>query len=659
MSTPKFCASCGNPLGENEKFCGKCGTPVAAAPAAEPAPAPAPEPAPAPVPEPAPEPVPAPVPEPVYQAVPPEVPQYDAGNANSSPAAAAGKNIAAAIGKHKVPIIIGCVALAAIIAGIIILLNLTKYQKIDAKDIFKVSFKGLNTKGTAVAFLDCSEADPYLYDVERDEDGNVIEKEYSKYFSDAKKDLLKAYDKASDIDEAKDMKDALLSKKKGEYKIKAKLDKSENLSNGDKVNVTVEFDEEELLEAKIKLENTEFEVEVSGLIEAEALDVFEGFEVKFTGQNENGKIEYDDTNSKYPFITYYMSEGSTWDVKNGDKIVFTANISSGKVENYNYLDPDDYNGGCYFTYNGKTYVVSEGSPKKEYTVSGLAEPQKVDVFKDIKFRTQGASPYLKITGVITDDCDSVVKDNVNFYVDDSSATYKVGDTFKIKAYPYSNFKAEGYVPDGEPDSDGYYWKEYTVDDSYGHYITAAAFTEDDRTKIAAKLQETIDKFKTDYVGRSNIGGVSLGGDVKSFGTEKFTTAYVILPNGFEDGTSTDYNKNVLYYIITMPATVEVTEDDETKEVTKDLILAYKLTNACINAAGEADFGSFITTIVSDDVKTVFEQKISKEEGKITELKAGGAPAEESKPDESKPEESEPEESEPEESEPEGSEPEEE
>ena len=652
MSQPKFCPVCGNALNENEKFCGKCGTPVAPAAAAPaPAPVPAPEPAPAPVPEaaPIPEAVPSNEPAPAYQ----PVPEAAGAAAASSPAAEAGKNIAAAIGRHKGVLIISFLAIAAIVAAIIVILNLTKYQKISAKDLFKVDFKGINGSGTAVAYLNAQEADPDPYTYQRDEDGNVIEKEYSKYFSDSSKELLKAYDKAGDKDEAKDMKDALLSKKKGEYKIKAKLDKDSGLTNGDKISVSVEFDEDELLEAKIKLENTEFEVEVEGLVEGTELDMFDGFEISFTGQNESGKIEYSDTNSKYDFISYYMSDGSAWDVKNGDTVVITANLRSGRLEGLQYLDPNDYTKGCYFTYNGTTYIVKEMDPKKTYTVEGLSEPQGVDVFKDIKFRSSGALPYLRITGVLTDDCDSVIKDNVSFSIDLGDKDYlKVGDTFKVKAYVYSGLKSAGYKPNVEPDADGYYVKEFTVDDSYGHYIAPGNYTEEDRTKLEAKLRDTIDKFKRDYLDRTSIGNVRLDGKSKSFGTDSYDTAYSVTKEGFADGTCTDSTKSYTYYVVKMPVTFEGEDGDGTK----DIYLALKLSNALVNTEGEADFGSYIQMYVYGSKGEFYKDVVDKEEGTKAELKAGESGGNTPEPDESTPDESEPDESEPDESTPDESTP---
>ena len=104
----RYCQACGNALGDNETFCAACGAPndVPAAAAAAPSAAP--------------------------QAVP---------TAKKSGGAAA--DLA---GKKNIIIIAGA-ALVVIIVAIVVILNLTKYQTIDAKELVRVEFKGMDGKG--------------------------------------------------------------------------------------------------------------------------------------------------------------------------------------------------------------------------------------------------------------------------------------------------------------------------------------------------------------------------------------------------------------------------------------------------------------------------------------------------------------------------------
>ncbi len=640
MSRPKFCAKCGNPLPPTGKFCGKCGNPIpetADAPAPQPeqaAPVPAPEQA-APIPEPVqeapipeeapqPEPVPQPVPEAAQPYAAPAQPAAPEGAANTTPAMEMGKNIGAAFVKHKVPIFIGLGVCAVIVAAIIVILNLTKYQKIDAEKLFAFKYSGLNGKGTAVAYLNCQEADPDPYTYEHDEEGNVIEKEYSDYFSDEKKALLKAYDKASDKEEANEMKDALLSKTKGEYDLKVKMSKSTELSNGDKISCTVEYDEEALLDAKIKLENTEFEVEAAGLLEGQELDLFEGFDIKFTGMEERGEVEYKSQNETYPFISYYIY-GSTYNLKNGDTVEVEASLSySGLDDGFKYIDEEDSSKGIYFKYQGKTYIATATSATKSFTVSGLTEASKVDVFEKITFNTSGAAPYLRINSVNKEAVDKKISDNVSYYIDTGDKSYlKAGDTFKVKAYVSSGLLSEGLKPSETPDEDGYIYKEFTVDDkSFGYYITDKT-DPGELDKFKDVFDEFTKKFQSDYAGRSYLGGVSIDGKIKSIDKLEAEKDYILIYKGFEEGTASSSNRTALYRIYKVTMTVT---DKEDKDSSKTCYAAFKYVGPYVDAAGEAKLESnFLKIAVAEKLEDVVKASVDEEKDCTKhELKAGSA-----------------------------------
>ncbi|MBR6874233.1 MAG: hypothetical protein IKN17_12080 [Ruminococcus sp.] len=641
MSRPKFCGKCGNPLADSGKFCGKCGNPILDT---DEAPAPSPEGI-AQAAETARETVgvipeqPAPgfeQPAPGFEQ-PSAVPYSNFEQPSAVPSGAPtpamnmGKNIGAAFVKHKVPIIISLAAIAVIVAAIIIIVNLTNYQKIDAQKLFAFKFSGLNGQGTAVGYLNCSEADPDPYGYEYDANGNPMEKEYSDFFSYDKKALLKAYDKASDKEEATEMKNALLAKSKGEYDLKVKLSKDSGISNGDKITCTVEYDEEELKEAKIKLENTEFEIEAEGLLEGTELDMFKDFEVKFTGMDERGSVEYDSTSKTYPFISYYLSDGSSYNLKNGDVLTFQASVSYGAVEKYQYIDNNDYTKGVYFKYDGTTYIVTETSPTKQFTVSGLSEAQTVDIFNGVKFNTSGAVPFLRINSVNKDEVESSIGDNVSYYIDTGDNNYlKVGDTFKVKAYVSSSLLEAGYKPEGTPDEDGYYIKEFSVDDSYGYYLTADA-TLDDMAKFQAKFDEYVNKFKEDYVDRTSLGGVKVDGKIKSFDTFEPAAYYLALMNSFEDGTVSAYDtKSYLYVAYKVTMTVE---KDEGKTAKKTFYAAWRLGSPYVDANGEGQLeSSFAMIYAKDKLADIVSQEIKKtEDARVVQI-GGSDKSDDSKKD---------------------------
>ncbi|MBR1765300.1 MAG: hypothetical protein IJ746_07900 [Ruminococcus sp.] len=689
----RFCQTCGNPLAENERFCGKCGTPADGfdAPAqAAPVQAPIPEPVPeqAPIPEAAPVPEQAPVQDmmqatmyagateaaqtvqdPAAQAQdfynsaaasaqqtadqaaafaesnaspydPAAVPGAVPGPVPEAAPAKAGGGAAAVISKYKLPIIIAAVVIVLAVAGIIVFKQLTKYQKIDSKDLFAVKFSGLDGQGTAVAYLNCYDADPNIdkYDDDFDKDAQ----DYSDYFSDDNKDLLKAFDKAGDKSDAKKMRKALLKQKSGKYVLKLKLSETKDLKNGDKITCTVDYDEDELKEANIKLENTEFEVEVEGLIVAEELDMFNGFNYSFSGIDESGTMTYDSTNADLPFISYvcYYTSG----LKNGDSVSVSAEIDFSQVENKQSqysadkydsdedreeaIDDGTYEGpeyiGTTFDYNGKTYIVKDSYASKDFTVSGLNEPDEIDIFSGIKVTFTGADPYLYADSVDKEGCDSVIKDNVYFYIEsDYNQAFKVGDTVRIKASVYEDdLKKAGFKPANLPDTDGNYYYDYTIEDngSIGHYILDDASAEDHEKldAVEGSFDEMLNSFLEDNLDRWYIGDLEFGDGVKSFSEPEAYKGYLVKCTGFDDGTIDKYNdKTYIVKVYKITATYE--EDEKSKE--KTFYFAARINNGLIDGEGNAQAGYSTSTAVNTKLGDVVDSVLSwTDEGERVELK---------------------------------------
>lgn len=136
--------------------------------------------------------------------------------------------------------------------------------------------------------------------------------------------------------------------------IKYKLDKSENLSNGDKITVTVTYPDslEDALDADITPKSGEsWTVEVSGLGEADKVDVFEGITLEY-GVGNTLRVDALYTDLEY---TLSLPQG----LSNGDTVMITVSVpdDSADIESY-----------CMETY-GKMPL----SDSCEYTVTGIDE----------------------------------------------------------------------------------------------------------------------------------------------------------------------------------------------------------------------------------------------------------------------------------------------
>lgn len=597
MSQPKFCAKCGSQLNENERFCGRCGEPV--------------------------------------EAVIPE--QQSAGSVQTPEYTAvptAGAEVSGTKDKKKVMLaVIAAAAIVLLIVVIIVIINTTKYQKIDAKELFKIEFKGINGLGKCTAALNCPPSD-YLSSVlgdlgdlgdlgYRGTDDEDEDAEYSDYFSNDKKTLLKVYTKAKDKGEAEDMRDALMkiNKKSGKFEMTLDLSEDSGLSNGDKITCTVEYYEDDLKEAKIKLTNTEFEVEVKGLNEGTKLDIFEDFNVKFSGIDGKGEADYPRNSEKYPFISY-CHEISKYELSNGDTFTVEGYINIYDVGDIEDIDPYDSDSGKYFTYENVTYIVENLSGKKDFVVEGLTELEEIDVFEGIEFKTKGALPRLRITDVITEGCPDIVKENVNFHVEDSDKEYKAGDKFVIKAYVYSSLEKEGYKAVGTKDSDGYYTKEFTVDEaSYSKYLTADSPYEDFE-KLDDFFAEQVKEFKQDNLNSSFIIGLSsFDGKITSFESfELENTYYADLPEKnsiFSSGAD-----SCVYRVYK----VKVKLDDK-KKSTETFYVSFEADGPYLTTDGKAEVSSgYVSCNVEAKKNDLLKIYIKKEGSTVTEIKKGSSGA---------------------------------
>lgn len=655
----KFCGNCGAMLDDNEKFCGSCGastepTPVQVKPVAQPAAVDSSEDTPVQQPMQSGENVSATYEQPAQNTAagsfeqpmgaaptafaqqPQQTGEYNQQAAQfDTPAFNNGGATAAnPANKKLIPLVIGAAAIiVVIIAVILIVKQLTRFQKIDAKDLIKVSFSGPDGYGVCSAQLN---VDPELvpkdmsYDYYEDlysslfYDDEDEKPEYSKYLeSVSKSKLLKVFDKAGDKSEAEDMQDALLKTKKNddgdkEFVISAKASVSDGLKNGDKVKITVKYDEDTLKENDIKLENTEFEVEVKGLKDSVTLDAFEGLKVEFSGTDGSGDADINDSDANNDLIYYSWTDAYPYNVSNGDKLSVTASLS---VYDYDYLDDEDHSKGIWFEKDDKCYIwpYEDYKTTKEYTVEGLTELEEIDPFENIEFSYSGAVPYLHISGVEIPE-DSVLDGNVSYTIDnDYDTRYNVGDTFTVKCYAYYSLADAGYKLKGEPDSEGYYTKEFTVDDTMPAYIDGTFGTDD--LKDADETFEKLAKaYQEDISGSYLPGGVSLDSSVQSVKSMNMIGEYVINPEGFESGSIADGTYNYYGRIYEL--------DLKLKDGTAKVYVYLYASNVSV-CDGKVYVGSTLASETSDyyfsrvaDLKKNDLLKTLKENGALTELTAG-------------------------------------
>jgi len=569
MNTIKFCLKCGHPVGPEEKFCMGCGANIAEMQAQQGAgnvgadqPTQAPQQAAAPQ-----QPQggtfqqpnggfqqPNAAPQPNFQQ-----PQFAAQPGFGTPGAAvkpAGDNW---FKKHLTLIIVLAVVLIVGIAAFFIIKHVFfRFQKIDAKDLYKIEFKGIESSGVATAKLNKYSDLAYtasdamsnigLGDTD-DEDGDDSDKAVSPYLEITDSKLLNAWTKAGDAKEARKMRDALLNEKAGLKITINDGEKATGLSNGDKVKCVVECNDDYLKENNIKIQEKEFEVEVTGLTNGTKVDMFKDVVLNFTGNDGAGRVTMN-TDEAYPFVRISLKDTEkNGKLSNGDKVVLTARMRNAKL-----VDASDPNGTVTLEYDGNFYVSETATQEKEFTVEGLKEMKKVDVFEGIKPTYRYAIPYLRVTGVDTEGCSEEIKNGVRFYVKDSSKVLNKGDKFVILAYARSSFTESGYAIDGTPNEDGYYEKEFTVGDDAPTYLT-----KENAPANVEKFNGLFDKVKADLtkkgVDRTYISGFSAGGKISAMAFSE-TKSYLM--------ENSDASSSSLKAYVAKEYTVSVTTDKGAK-----------------------------------------------------------------------------------------------
>lgn len=386
-------------------------------------------------------------------------------------------------------------------------------QSLDFQEISNIEFSGLNGSGDVSFTLDES-----IY-----ENGSFLEKLYP---DDTTKEAgEKLTELLTDVDYT--------------------FSKEEGLSNGDEITVIVEYDEDKFEENEIKVKNSEFTVTVEGLSDGTKIDVFDGLEITYSGLSGKGYAIFD-TNACDEFTQDYVYfEYSESNLSNGDIITVTAN--------YNI---DDAN---------KNLVVIENDTK-EYTVSGLKEPEEIDPFENLEITYTGASPYINVA-IDSSKCDSLVNNYISFSVEDVGYL-RNGDTFTVTA-SYNEYDAEvyGFVVINES-------KTYTVENQ-PEYVTSLDGL--DLTDLQAELDDKLTVTTTANEGDYRFAGIAVG-SYQSIAEKTYRTSYLIsLKANFEEKFDEyrSYNRYIQIYEYTI----------NTRDEQKKVYVAVYVDNIQKNADG--------------------------------------------------------------------------
>lgn len=212
------------------------------------------------------------------------------------------------------------------------------------------------------------------------------------------------------------------------------LGKTEELSNGDKIPLILEVDNDIAKEYGIVFKLKNETVTVSGLRESTPLDLFADLVITYEGFAPNAYVRIESTSTN-EFIQNYVSYGisGSYHVEEGSTFTVEAYFSeSAAIE--------------------QGYLIKESS--KTYTATNVPVPVELDLFADLEITYTGCEPYAKVTVTSKSD-NEFIKDYVSYYVSNGK-NLSEGDTFTVSA-SYSSYTAEqyGYIINSDT-------KEYTA-----------------------------------------------------------------------------------------------------------------------------------------------------------------------------------------------------
>ena len=324
-----FCGNCGTQIPDGSKFCPNCGKAVEAPVQTVPVEMKVAEPVKAPV-QPAPQ---TPI-QVQYQAAPKK--------------GGAGKLIGIIVGV--------CVLILALGAGAAFLffgrkttINLNKYMTI--------SYSGYETIGKASAVFDTEKFEADYKDKIK------FTKAANKEFENAKGEIGELGALVSDLD---DVEAALAAygftpASLLEDGINGSLDRTDGLSNGDKVVYTWTISEQDEKDFEkylgVKIKYSDIEGTVEGLETATLFDPFEGVEIVYSGIAPDGtaQIQNSNTSGVYGYLDYQLDK--SYELSNGD--VITATVTT-------------YYGNNLEDYCLENYGMIPSETEKTFTVDGLS-----------------------------------------------------------------------------------------------------------------------------------------------------------------------------------------------------------------------------------------------------------------------------------------------
>lgn len=356
-----------------------------------------------------------------------------------------------------------------------------------AKDCVEIKFSGFNGNAEVETIDKSSDVSDKIGEQLF---GNVDKNDVSKY-GEYLKAISKVYTLTSSM----------------KYSIASDSEKKSKFSNGDTIKLQLKYDEQSAAELGVEFTDTTFDYTVSGLVDGQVIDPFEGLKVEYEGVAPNAKAKFD-TSGCTDYVKNNVSfsvDGDNGSLSNGEKLKATIYYDESKAEQ-NSIE---------FSQTSKEYTVN-GVLQYPSNLNGVDLTAIDKQFKDMldanalsklsigeEVRSDKLDTYIKITKV---EPKIVLKayllqKNLSSYsnykneydclweikvtgtcTDKYSSEYKEGQTLSYTAYYMANIQnipvnADNAIPSEYlvKYDDEYYsneYSDYTYNKIYNDWITA-------------------------------------------------------------------------------------------------------------------------------------------------------------------------------------------
>lgn len=304
-------------------------------------------------------------------------------------AAPAGPSALAKFFSNKKNVTIAAIVAAVLVVAIVAIIIVSSLPKpIYMDDYMKIEYSGLDGMGCA-----------YMTG-----DGEKLREDLLKYMSETEAELMMTRLRNQGFN--------------------FELTKTEELSNGDKIPLLLEVDNEIAKEYGVVFKLRSETTTVSGLKPSVQLDLFADLVITYEGYSPDAYVRIE-SKSENEFIKNYVSYSvsNNYDIEEGDTFTVEAYYSYSAAEE-------------------QGYIIKESS--KEYTATNVPVPVELDVFADLEITYTGCEPYAKVT-VTSKSTNEFIQEYVSYYVTNGK-NLSEGDVFTVTA-SFSSYTAEnhGYI----------------------------------------------------------------------------------------------------------------------------------------------------------------------------------------------------------------------